>query len=119
MPGAAAWTLRFSAVRNLSQNPEMDTRVLAALRQDLARIEELISFPTDHFAWKEIQARALSVHRAAAAIPAAEQAAYLRFAIDDALRAGSAAGEHYRERLQHHLALLKKMLPGAAEPPAN
>lgn len=89
----------------------MDPRLLEALRQDIARIEELISFPTDHFAWKEIQARALSVHRAAASIPAAEQAAYVRFAIDDALRAGSDAGEHYREKLRHHLALLKSLLP--------
>jgi hypothetical protein len=97
----------------------MDPRILAALRHDLARIEELISFPIEHFAWKEIQARALSVHRASAAIPAAEQAAYIRFAIDDALRAGAAAGEHYRERLRHHIALMKKLLPGAVEPPSN
>ena len=97
----------------------MDPRILEALRHDLARIEELISFPIDHFAWKEIQARALSVHRASAAIPAAEQAAYIRFAVDDALKAGSAAGEHYRERLRHHIALMKNLLPGAVEPPAN
>ena len=97
----------------------MDPRILAALLHDLARIEELISFPTDHFAWKEIQARALSVHRASSAVAAAEQAAYIRFAIDDALRAGAGAGEHYRERLRHHIALLKKLLPGAVEPPLN
>jgi hypothetical protein len=97
----------------------MDPRILAALRHDLARIEELISFPTDHFAWKEIQARALSVHRAAGAIPAAEQAAYIRFAIDDALRSGADAGDHYREKMRHHIALLRKLLPGAVEPPAN
>jgi hypothetical protein len=97
----------------------MDPRILEALRHDLARIEELISFPIDHFAWKEIQARALSVHRASAAIPAAEQAAYIRFAVDDALKAGAAAGEHSRERLRHHIALLKNLLPGAVEPPAN
>ena len=97
----------------------MDPRLLAALRHDIARIEELISFPTDHFAWKEIQARALSVHRAAAALSAAEQAAYVRFAIDDALRADAGAGEHYREKLRHHLALLKSLLPGGAAPSAN
>jgi len=97
----------------------MDPRLLAALRHDIARIEELISFPTDHFAWKEIQARALSVHRGAAALAAAEQAAYVRFAIDDALKAGAGAGEPYREKLRHHLALLKSLLPGATEPPAN
>ena len=96
----------------------MDARALAALRHDIARIEELLSFPTDHFAWREIQARALSVHRASAAVPAAEQAAYIRYAIDDALRAGTAAGDHYREKLRHHIALLKTLL-GAAEPPAN
>jgi hypothetical protein len=97
----------------------MDPRLLAALRHDIARIEELISFPTDHFAWKEIQARALSVHRAASALSAAEQAAYVRFAIDDALRADAGAGEHYREKLRHHLALLKSLLPGQAERPTN
>ena len=97
----------------------MDPRLLSALRLDLARIEELIEFPTDHFAWKEIQARALSVHRAAAAIPAAEQAAYLRFAIDDALRAGAGAGEHYREKLRHHIARLKALLPDAFGPTTN
>lgn len=97
----------------------MDPRLLAALRHDIARIEELMSFPTDHFAWKEIQARALSVHRAAAAIAAAEQAAYVRFAIDDALRIGADAGEPYREKLRHHLGLLKSLLPGPAQPPAN
>ena len=97
----------------------MDPRTLAALRHDLARIEELISFPIDHFAWNEIQARALSVHRAAAAIPAAEQAAYIRFAIDDALRAGAAAEGHYREKLRHHIALLRTLLPGAIKPPSN
>ncbi len=97
----------------------MDPRVLAALRQDIARIEELIAFPTDHFAWKEIQARALSVHRASVAIPAAEQAAYLRFAVDDAVKAGANAGDHYREKLRHHIALLKKLLPGALQPPSN
>jgi hypothetical protein len=97
----------------------MDPRVLAALRHDIARIEELISFPTDHFAWKEIQARALSVHRASMAIPAAEQAAHVRFAIDDALRADAGAGEHYREKLRHHLARLKSLLPGAIEPRSN
>jgi hypothetical protein len=97
----------------------MDARSLAALLHDIARIEELISFPTDHFAWKEIQARALSVHRASAAVPAAEQAAYIRYAIDDALRAGTAAGDHYREKLRHHIALLKTLLPGAAKPPSN
>ena len=97
----------------------MDPRILEALRHDLARIEELISFPIDHFAWKEIQARALSVHRASAAIPAAEQAAYIRFAVDDALKAGAVAGEHSRERLRHHIALMKKLLSGAVEPPSN
>ena len=97
----------------------MDPRILAALRHDLARIEELISFPIDHFAWKEIQARALSVHRASAAIAAAEQAAHIRFAIDDALRAGAMAGDHYREKLRHHIELLKKLLPGAIKPPSN
>src|SRR5262245_24781376 len=97
----------------------MDPRLLAALQLDLARIEELIAFPTDHFAWKEIQARALSVHRAAAAIPAAEQAAYLRFAIDDALRADAGAGGHYREKLRHHIALLKSLLPRTGRPPTN
>jgi hypothetical protein len=97
----------------------MHPRVLAALRHDLARIEELIAYPTDHFAWKEIQARALSIHRAAAAIPAVEQAAYIRFAVDDALRAGTGAGDHYREKMRHHIALLRKLLPGAVEPPAN
>ena len=97
----------------------MDARSLAALRHDIARIEELISFPTDHFAWREIQARALSVHRASAAVPAAEQAAYIRYAIDDALKADTAAADHYREKLRHHIALLKTLLPGAAEPPAN
>ena len=97
----------------------MDPRLLAALQHDLARIEELISFPIDHFAWKEIQARALSVHRASATIPAAEQAAYIRFAIDDAMRAGVAAGDQYREKLRHHIALLKSLVPRAAEPPAN
>ena len=97
----------------------MDPRVLTALRHDIARIEELISYPTDHFAWKEIQARALSVHRAAAAIAAAEQAAYVRFAVDEALKAGADAGDHYREKLRHHLALLKSLISGAAEPPAN
>jgi len=101
------------------QTQEMDPRLLNALRHDIARIEELIVFPTDHFAWKEIQARALSVHRAAAAIPAAEQAAYLRFAIDDALRADAGAGEHYREKLRHHIALLRSLLPKSVEPPAN
>ena len=97
----------------------MHPRILAALRHDLARIEELISYPTNHFAWKEIQARALSFHRASAAIPAAEQAAYIRFAIDDALRSGADAGDHYREKLRHHIALLKTLLPGSVEPPAN
>ena len=85
------------------------------MRTDIARIEELIAFPTDHFAWKEIQARALSVHRAASALAAAEQAAYVRFAVDDALRAGTGAGEHYREKLRHHLALLKSLLPAAGQ----
>ena len=97
----------------------MDPRLLAALRLDLARIEELIAFPIEHFAWKEIQARALSVHRAAATIPAAEQAAYLRFAIDDALRADAGVGPHYREKLRHHIALLKSLLPGTSGPAAN
>ena len=97
----------------------MDPRLLAALRQDIARIEELISFPTHHFAWKEIQARALSVHRAAGALAAAEQAAYVRFAVDDALRADAGAGEHYREKLRHHLALLKSLLPHGIEPHSN
>ena len=86
------------------------------MRHDIARIEELISFPTDHFAWKEIQARALSVHRAASALAASEQAAHVRFAVDDALRADAGAGEHYRERLRHHLALLKSLLPGSGRP---
>ena len=93
----------------------MDPRLLAAMRTDIARIEELIAFPTDHFAWKEIQARALSVHRAASALAAAEQAAYVRFAVDDALRADTGAGEHYREKLRHHLALLKSLLPAAGQ----
>ena len=101
------------------QNPETDPRVLAVLRHDIARIEELISNPTDHFAWKEIQARALSVHRAATAVAAAEQAAYIRFAIDDALRAGTGAGDHYREKVRHHIALLKALIPGAIKPPSN
>ena len=97
----------------------MDPRILAALRHDLARIEELISFPTDHFSWKEIQARALSVHRASVAIAAAEQAAYIRFAIDDLLRSGGDAADRYREKLRHHIALLKTLLPGAMGPPSN
>lgn len=97
----------------------MHPRVLAALQHDLARIEELMSYPTDHFAWKEIQARALSIHRASAAIPAAEQAAYIRFAIDDALRSEAGAGDHYREKLRHHIALLKTLLPGGVAPPSS
>ena len=111
--------MRRSATHILRQNPEMDARILAALQHDIARIEELISYPTDHFAWKEIQARALSIHRASAAIPAAEQAAYIRFAIDDALRSDSGAGDHYREKMRHHIALLKTLLPASVEPPAN
>ena len=86
--------------------------MLAMLRQDIARIEELMAHPTGHFAWKEIQARALSVHRATAAIAASEHAAYVRFTIDDMLKADGEAGDHYRAKLRHHLALLKSLLPG-------
>ena len=103
----------------MRHKPEIDPRLLTALRQDIRRIEDLISYPTDHFAWKEIQARALSVHRAASAIAAAEQAAYIRFAVDDALKAGMDAADHYREKLRHHIALLKALIPDGARPPAN
>jgi hypothetical protein len=88
-----------------------DPRVLAMLRQDIARIEELMPHSTAHFAWQEIQARALSVHRAAAAIAASEHAAHVRLTIDDLLKVPGEAADHYREKLRHHLALLKALLP--------
>jgi hypothetical protein len=96
----------------VTDSPPPDPRMLAILRQDIARIEELMPQSTEHFAWKEIQARALSVHRAAAAIAGSEHAAYVRFTIDDMLKVGGEAEDHYREKLRHHLALLKSLLPG-------